>query len=463
MNIFAQLIKSLTHREKALVSPTNLSPTSIDNVWYPALQDSFAGAWQRGVRARRDDVLAFLPVYACVTRIANDISKLPFRLVEKGSDRITREIQSAAFSPVLDKPNIYQRTQKKFIEQWMLSKLVHGNAYVLKVRDDRSVVTQLYVLDPTRVHTLVGPGPTIFYRLQADNLAPENSQDVIVPQSEIIHDRMNAIFHPLVGVPPITACYASASQGIAIQRAATKFFQNNAQPGGVLSAPGQISESTATRLKKMWEERFGGDNQGRLAVLGDGLKFEKMSINPVDAQLIEQFKVTGEQICTAFHVPAFKVGLGPIPTYQNAAVLNQIYYSDCLQTLIEDLEGGIDEGLRLPANYYIEADLDALLRMDAATLMNVLKEGVGAGIMAPNEGRLRINLPPVEGGEGPYLQQQNYSLAALSKRDARDDPFAGKTPPASLPAPSQDENAGKAKALIEFRRVAKTYREKVAA
>jgi phage portal protein BeeE len=50
--------------------------------------------------------------------------------------------------------------------------------------------------------------------------------------------------------------------------------------------------------------------------------------------------------------------------------------------------------------------------------------------LAPNEARRRLNLKPVTGGDTPYLQQQNYSLEALSKRDSKDDPFATKTPTA---------------------------------
>jgi phage portal protein BeeE len=54
--------------------------------------------------------------------------------------------------------------------------------------------------------------------------------------------------------------------------------------------------------------------------------------------------------------------------------------------------------------------------------------------MSPNEGRARLDLQPVIGGESPYLQQQNYSLEALAKRDAQTDPFASNTP--TPPAPS---------------------------
>src|SRR5690606_11874555 len=145
---------------------------------------------------------------------------------------------------------------------------------------------------------------------------------------------------------------------------------------------------------------------------------------PVDAQMVEQMKLSGEMVCSVFHVPAYKVGVGPVPTYQNAEVLNQIYYSDGLQVQIEGIEALLDEGLGIEtAGYATEFDLDYLLRMDSATQIKSLNEAVGGGWMSPNEARKKRGLPPVTGGETPYLQQQNYSLAALDKRDRGGDPF----------------------------------------
>lgn len=61
--------------------------------------------------------------------------------------------------------------------------------------------------------------------------------------------------------------------------------------------------------------------------------------------------------------------------------------------------------------------------MDGEALNRTLSEGVKAGYLAPNEARRRVNLAPVIGGESPLAQQQNFSLEALAKRDAKDDPF----------------------------------------
>jgi len=62
--------------------------------------------------------------------------------------------------------------------------------------------------------------------------------------------------------------------------------------------------------------------------------------------------------------------------------------------------------------------------MDTAALTKAEADAVSAGIKSPDEARRRLNLPPVPGGASPYLQQQNYSLEALAKRDAQADPFA---------------------------------------
>jgi phage portal protein BeeE len=86
-----------------------------------------------------------------------------------------------------------------------------------------------------------------------------------------------------------------------------------------------------------------------------------------------------------------------------------------------------------------ELDLDGLLRMDPATQADTLVKLVGGAITAPNEARKRMNYGPITGGNTVYLQQQNYSLDALAKRDARPDPFStsGNTDPAPAPSPAQ--------------------------
>jgi HK97 family phage portal protein len=408
--------------------------------WYPIVRESFTGAWQNNVTVGGETALSHFAVFACVTLIAGDIAKMALRLVERDDEGIWHETTNPAYSPVLRKPNRYQ-TIVKFVEQWITSKLVHGNTYVLKERDQRGVVKALYVLDPTKVCPMVASDGAVYYELRRNDLTglgPELVADqVIVPASEIIHDLMVALFHPLIGVSPLYACGLSALQGITIQQTSQKFFAGGSNPGGVLTAPGAIADETAKRLKDYWDQNFSGDNVGKVAVLGDGLKYEPMTVNAADAQLIEQLKMSAETVCSCFHVPPFMIGVGPPPPFANVEPMQQQYYSQAIQSLVVSLETSLDEGLAIAGTPFgTEFDIDDLIYMDTATKTKAAADAIGAGAVSPNEARKKyFGLGSVKGGDTPYMQQQNYSLAALDERD-RNAPFApAPAPPAALPAP----------------------------
>lgn len=430
-------------RRPAREQKAALATVSDNRGWF-RIFESFAGAWQQNVVVDFNSVLSNSAVFRCVSLIASDIAKMRIRLVQMDANGIWTETTAPAFSPVLKKPNPFQN-RIQFFESWVISKLTRGNTYVLKRRDDRGVVRALYVLDPLLVTVLVSDSGSVFYRLNTDNLSGLPAS-VTVPASEIIHDRFNCLFHPLVGLSPIFACGLTATQGLAIQRASAKFFTNNSQPGGILTAPGAISDETAARLKAYWETNFSGDNAGKVAVVGDGLKYEAMSVKAVDAQLVEQLKMTAETVCSTFGVPPYKIGVGAQPLNNNVEALDQQYYSQCLQIHIESIELCLDEGLGLDTpkdgkTYGTEFDLDDLLRMDTATLIKAEVDAVGGTLKAPNEARRRLNLPPVEGGDSPMSQQQNFSLAALAERD-RNKPFAKPDPaPQATPAAENDNAA----------------------
>src|SRR4029434_901775 len=323
--------------------PSNLYPFGSTS-WWPIIREPFTGAWQRNMELRAENVLTYAAVYGCVTLIAQDVAKIRLRLVAQDDDGIWTETESAAFSPVLRRPNRYQN-RIAFIEYWMISKLLHGNTYILKERDARNVVVALYILDPTLTKPLVAPDGSVFYQLGTDRLAGLEGENVVVPASEIIHDTMVALYHPLCGVSPLSACGLAAIQGLAIQGNSTKFFSTGSHPGGLLTTPEMISDEQAARLKQRWDEGFTGSNSGRVAVLGNSMKFERLSVNATDAQLIDQLKWTSEQVCMAFHVPTFMLGLAAIPNNVEAAY--QQYYGQCLQVMFEKIELCLDEGLEL--------------------------------------------------------------------------------------------------------------------
>src|SRR5690606_12278307 len=165
-----------------------------------------------------------------------------------------------------------------------------------------------------------------------------------------------------------------------------------------------------------WEAGYGGNNSGKVAVLGDGMKYEAMATTAGDAQLIEQLKWTAEVICSTFHVPPYKVGVGSLPSVNNIQSLNVEYYSQCIQSHLEDIESVLNEGLGTGWEVGTEFDTDNLLRMDALTQMDVLEKS--KSLLTLEERRARLDHGKIKGGATVYLQQQDHSIEAIAARDA---------------------------------------------
>ena len=462
------------HRFLDLHGIQNWSGGGWGGSWWPgAILESFTGAWQQNtVAAPTATLMSYSAVFACVTGISSDIAKMRIKLV-RNDDGIWEEItQNQPWLSVLRDPNHYQ-DHMQFIESWLLSKLMYGNTYVLKHRDNRNVVNALYVLHPGLIKPLVAEDSSVFYELTRDDLSGVDNDKleelvrrygrVAIPSSEMIHDRMNTFWHPLVGISPLYACGQSATMGTNIFTNSATFFGNSSIPGGIVTVPGEISNETATTLKTTWETNFGGTNRGRVAILGDGMKFDAVRMTADESQTEELANLAVDDVARAFRYPRWKLG-GPTPPYTKPDQAQTMYYTDCLAPYILKIEKCLEKGLELPLGLGTEFDLETLLWMDTAALFEAIN--AGKNFFTPNEQRRMAGKKPVPvGGDTIYKQEQDHSIEAIAKRDAKEEfepANTGPKPTAQMAAttetprqiePSQEEVAEMTRKFEEqFRR-----------
>jgi len=408
---------------------------SINSGAWSRVLEPFAGAWQRNIEVRLDSVLAYPAIFSCISLISSDIAKMPIAVKRRQSNGVWVKVNNPVLSPLLVKPNFYQ-TPMQFFELWMISKLAHGNAYILKLRDEADRVRQLRVLDPRRVIPYISDDGEIFYSILTDELNGLPG-GLYVPARELIHDRFNTFFHPLCGLSPVYASGLAAVGGEAMLRNSAHTFKNGGKPGGIITVPGSVDAVKAAEIRDNWNTGYTGENAGKTALLADGASFVAVSQTATDSQLVEQLNMSNQLVASTFRVPLYKIDTGQTPSYNNIEALEQAYYSQCLQVHMTAIEGLIADSFDLDNQTCAEFDHSRLLRMDTAARYKSYGDGIGAGFLAPNEARIKENMQPVEGGDTPYLQQQNYSLEALAKRDAQDDPFSTSNP---TPTPSDDDD-----------------------
>src|SRR5690625_966843 len=386
---------------------------------------------------KRGDLLCYPTLYACLSRISSDIGQLPVHLAKLQPTGVKGETSSAAYTPVLERPNGYQ-TPQQFREAWLLSKLTHGNTYVLKQRDNRNVVVALYVLDPFHVMPLVSESGDVFYRLDygtGANLLPDDypAKQLTIPASEIMHDRMTCFHQHVIGVPPLAAAYWPSAKNLKILRSSATFFDNTGQPGGILTAPAGMSQKDAEAINEYWSQNYGGENSGKVAVIGADMKFTAIAMKSVDSQMVEQMKYSDQQICQPFGIPPFIVGVGGLPAGLKVDDMANIYYRFALQTHVEAMETLLTQGLQVRAPSTVQLDTYALLRMDTQKRATVFGGLTGSGIATPNEARKEFNLAPLEGGDTVYMQQQDIPLSVAAQQTLPD--------ATSTPAPADNSDA----------------------
>ena len=396
--------------------------------WSPIVREPYTGAWQLNDPLPTENALANPSVFGVVSRIAQDIAKIaPPLLLELDGNGFWFETTNAAYTPVLRRPNRYQ-TPQQFYEQWMLSKLLYGNAYALNERDERGVVSAQYVLDPLKVKPLVAPDGSVYYELQSNELAGlgNETEPIVVAARDIAHDRWNCLFHPLVGVSPLYALGGAVTQAQAIQASTTTFFAKGGRPAGMLVAPTKLDPASAERIKAT----LANFKTGEIMLTDQGMTYSDIGGSAVESELIAQLGWTEEKVCEVFGMPQSILNSTKQPPYANAEASQLQYKSQCLETHMTSIADVQGHSIGLPLYLTLEFDDTLLIWLDTATRTTAAKTAIAAG-MSVNEVRdTYYGLGPVPGGEMPYLQQQYYPISELAGR-AASTPVVAPLPPAA--------------------------------
>jgi HK97 family phage portal protein len=246
----------------------------------------------------------------------------------------------------------------------------------------------------------------------------------------MIHHRLPLLpGYPLIGVTPIFAASASAGLGIQILRDSQQFFGNASRPSGLLSTDQFIAEDLAKRYKQEWDETYRGQEFGKTALLGGGMKWQPLTITAQDAQLIEQLRYSVEDVARVFRVPPYMLGDMAKVTYRNTEHMTRAYLSGCLSWHIEAIQQRFEYAFAFEQGYQLRFDLSAMLRTELDVRYTAYQQGLAGGWLAPNEVRAEEGLPPVEGGDEPRMQSQYVPLST--------DPTPPAPPPAPTPAPTE--------------------------
>ena len=400
--------------------------------------DPLGDGWQRNLRVDVNTAKNIPAVYACVMTISRAVSQC-YPVHYSDRDNNPRKVTNSAAYRVSRQPNGYQ-SGTEFLLNLVATSLFEGEAFAVASRNNRNEVESLHLLPAGTCTPMVDDDSgAIFYSVGANPMDPART-DFMAPARDILHLKFHTPRHPLIGETPIKAAALAAGISVSLSRNQAAFFERMNRPSGVMTTDMNLNAQQMQQLRAAFEQQAKSWQSGGMPILGGGLKFQPMSISSQDAQLIQAQRMAIEDIARVFGVPTPLIGDLSHATLNNTESLINHFLSISLGSYIEVLERTLDRLFGLPATDYINLDTTALLRTDFQGQIEGLTKGIQGGLLRPNEARLQRNLPPVEGGDGVFMQQQNTPISILSDLHAASLSNALKEPePQPIPEPEQPE------------------------
>ena len=323
-------------------------------------------------------------VSACVELRANYISQLPFDSYREGAGGTSVKVTPQP--RVIVKPSARNVPRSAWMKQAQYARMLWGNATLyIGARDGAGYPTSLDVLPPWEV---AFDRTSVLERLEVRVAGqPMPAEDVVIVPGQV---RPGCT----VGVAPLAAS-GLVELGRRAQDFGRDWFRNGAVPSSILYSDQAMTSDDADamvgRILEKWRNR-------KPAVLGSGLRHEKVSVAANESQFIETIRQNQAEIAIVLGIAPEAIGVsvsGSSVTYanreQNAqqVMLNTVNNDILLwQEVLYDI---------VPRPQFVRFSTGAFLRSDLKTRYESYSLGISSGFIVPNEARAWEDLGPMEG------------------------------------------------------------------
>jgi len=383
----------------------------------PGNRDVVNASWSTTDQTPRiDRALQLSTVWSCVRLVSNAVSTLPLMLYERTevngreSRRVARE--HPLYRLLHDSPNA-DMTAREFWSSIEVRLLTWGNAFVLKTFSGTRIVS-LDPLDPGLVTVRRTPAGDLQY-LYAD---PKGQK--VYTERDVWHIK-GFTEDGLTGLSPIGIGARSMARARSTEIASSTIFSGNMRPSGVVTVNEILTKDQRKQIQEaMIDGVFGDATLGRQYLMEGGAQYKQLTINPVDAQLMEQVNASVEDLCRWFQVPPAMVGHGTAVSnwgtgreQQNLGFLQYVVDPDLVS-----IEQSIAKNLLTPAErlkYFAEFSREGFFRMDSSGRAAFYDKMIKAGVYTPNFCRALENLEPKDGGDNLFMQSNMVPLDMAGK------------------------------------------------
>lgn len=373
---------------------------------------AFGGSSHSGKTVTLTTAMQLATVWACIRLTAQAVSSLPLAMYERLGDNDRQKVSSdeEIAEVICESPNADQ-TPQEFWEGQVAWMMADGNGYSERVTYGNHL-SSLQPIASTHCQPFRTNDGELKYRIN------DRGQTEVMPRDKIFHLKGFG-FGGDVGLSPIRFGVQTFGSAIAREEAIAKVFASGMQASGVLSTDKTLKGNQRDDLQEVMGKYAGSSNAGKLMILEAGLKYERLTLSPVDVQMLEQHRFGVEEICRWFGMPPIVIGHAAQGQTMWGSGVEQIliaWLTLGINPLCDRIEQRIKKQLIRPSGnrrWYAEFNREALLQMDSTAKAAFLSSVTQNGLMTRNEGRGKLNLSRMDGGDKLTVQSNLVPLDQL--------------------------------------------------
>lgn len=327
-----------------------------------------------------NDALSLASVYRSVSIIATAMKQLGIHVYRDDAEVTPTPL-------VIRQPDI-KVTREVWMEQTINSMALAGNAYWLIGRNGRGETINLEVLNPFDLMIQTDDYGNALYYFYRGTIKYE--------LNEVQHLSMMRVPGNVYGLGPIQAAQKELLNARDTRDYASVWFTDSGIPNGVLKSDQMLSPDQAAAAKDAWNLTAGAKNG--VAVLGNGLNYQPMYLNPRDSMFIESQAWNVQQVARLFGVPANMLLAsvdGNSMTYTNMEQEQMAFVRYTLSQYIVEIESALSH--LTTRGTMVKINVDSLLRSDTLTRYQAHKLAIESGWMTVDEVRAIEDMPTIEG------------------------------------------------------------------
>lgn len=346
-------------------------------------------------------------IYAAVTRIANALATMPVRLY-RGTELMAGDPRDTLLAL---RPNRRQSAYQ-FKMAMEIYRNTEGRAYAVKRFDAGGNLKALECVNPTDVTPLEDAETgEIWYAIRRADGVTEYLHNWYV--LSLFHASTNGV----TGVRVVDVLRGTMDYAAQVET----FNLSNLQGVNhaiVLDFPQAMDRIRRERLIAEMLEIY-RQNGGKVIALDAGVRATNLNGTAIDAKAFDVERVTRSKVATVYNLPPHLLGdtsdaAAGTQEQQNIEFLTLTMVPPTVQWMEE-----LNYKMLTPADraegWEYRFDYEAYLRADGATLANIRQSQIRCGSRTINEIRAKDYLPPVEGGDVPFVSKDLAPVHLVAK------------------------------------------------